>query len=218
LKRVGLYAAQKEIIRQLQEEAAMGEEEAGQESMGVPMAERRSAHAAIQSAAEPGDAPWSAPPLPKPKLPPKIPSLPKPSMPTAAISSKDETGITTWNTHNLGLRAGADALAAASAGVLVAPIITMIDKAIIENASGRNTLAESLRHSTRELLLRPHRFLASKPFVLIFVRIPILPCITCMILMNVESLFRHIFHCKHHRHHVFDTAQQKSHRDNRRHK
>lgn len=33
-----------------------------------------------------------------------------------------------WNTHNLGWRLGADFLAAASAGVLVAPIITMIDK------------------------------------------------------------------------------------------
>lgn len=33
-----------------------------------------------------------------------------------------------WNTANLGLRIGADFAAAASAGVLVAPIITMIDK------------------------------------------------------------------------------------------
>lgn len=33
-----------------------------------------------------------------------------------------------WNTRNLGLRIGTDALAAASAGVLVAPIITIIDR------------------------------------------------------------------------------------------
>ena len=33
-----------------------------------------------------------------------------------------------YNTKNLGLRLGADAAAAASAGLLVAPLITMIDK------------------------------------------------------------------------------------------
>ncbi len=80
------------------------------------------------------------------------------------------TAATKWNTNKLGLRLGSDALAAGAAGALVAPIITMIDKGIIENASGRNTLGESLRTSARELLLKPHRFLASRPFVLIFVR------------------------------------------------
>ncbi|KAF2877412.1 hypothetical protein BDV95DRAFT_625309 [Massariosphaeria phaeospora] len=74
-----------------------------------------------------------------------------------------------WNTHKLGLRIGADALAASAAGVLVAPLITMIDKGIIENASGRNTLGESLRASARELLLKPHRFLTGKPFALIYI-------------------------------------------------
>jgi hypothetical protein len=34
----------------------------------------------------------------------------------------------TWNTRGLHLRLGADAVAAASAGVLVAPIITIIDR------------------------------------------------------------------------------------------
>ncbi|KAF1361017.1 hypothetical protein EJ07DRAFT_164629 [Lizonia empirigonia] len=73
-----------------------------------------------------------------------------------------------WNTNKLGLRLGSDALAAAAAGALVAPIITIIDKGIIENASGRNSLRDSLKSSARELLLRPHRFLAGKPFALIF--------------------------------------------------
>ncbi|KAJ9669787.1 hypothetical protein H2201_000172 [Coniosporium apollinis] len=74
----------------------------------------------------------------------------------------------TWNTRNLGLRLGADFAAAASAGVLVAPIITAIDRGIIENASGRNTLGASLKSSLRTLLLRPHAFIFSKPFALIF--------------------------------------------------
>jgi hypothetical protein len=33
-----------------------------------------------------------------------------------------------WNTRHLGSRIGADALAAASAGVLIAPIISIIDR------------------------------------------------------------------------------------------
>jgi hypothetical protein len=77
---------------------------------------------------------------------------------------------TKWNTDKLGLRMGSDALAAGAAGALVAPIITIIDKGIMENASGRNPLGESLKKSAKELLLKPHRFLTSKPFALIFVR------------------------------------------------
>lgn len=94
----------------------------------------------------------------------KIPQIP---MPTA---KSDVTTARQWNTSKLGLRVDADALSAAAAGALVAPIITMIDKGIIENASGRNTLKESLKNSARELLTRPQRFIASKPFALIFVR------------------------------------------------
>jgi hypothetical protein len=33
-----------------------------------------------------------------------------------------------WNTRHMGLRMGTDAISAASAAVLVAPLITMIDK------------------------------------------------------------------------------------------
>ncbi|KAF2475621.1 uncharacterized protein BDR25DRAFT_211730 [Lindgomyces ingoldianus] len=73
-----------------------------------------------------------------------------------------------WNTSRLGLRVGADAIAAGAAGVLVAPIITAIDRGIIENASGRNTLGASLQASFKEMLFRPHRFFFSKPFALIY--------------------------------------------------
>lgn len=44
------------------------------------------------------------------------------------LSAGIEGGEKKYNTKNLGLRLAADATAAASAGVLVAPIITMIDK------------------------------------------------------------------------------------------
>jgi hypothetical protein len=106
--------------------------------------------------------------IPKPKLPLPLPSA------SSASNSGEVVAKRNWNTSKLGLRIGADALSAGAAGVLVAPIITMIDKGIIENASGRNTLGESLKKSARELLLSPHRFITSKPFVLIFVR-PALP-------------------------------------------
>jgi len=96
--------------------------------------------------------------IPKPNLP--LPTMRKPS--TSTETSHE------WNTSKLGLRIGVDALSAGSAGILVAPIITMIDKGIIENASGRNSLGESLKKSAIELLAKPHRFLGSKPFVLIF--------------------------------------------------
>ncbi|EKG10132.1 hypothetical protein MPH_12732 [Macrophomina phaseolina MS6] len=76
--------------------------------------------------------------------------------------------VPSWNTKNLGLRIGTDCAAAASAGVLVAPIVTAIDRAIIENASGRTSLRASLLSSLRTLLLRPHTYIFSKPFALIF--------------------------------------------------
>lgn len=107
--------------------------------------------------------------IPKPKLP--LRSLPSPSFNTDSTMTKKDVAKRHWNTSKLGLRVGIDALSAGAAGALVAPIITMIDKGIIENASGRNTLGESLKTSASELLLKPHRFITSKPFVLIFVRL-----------------------------------------------
>ncbi|KAI9844823.1 MAG: hypothetical protein M1837_005241 [Sclerophora amabilis] len=72
------------------------------------------------------------------------------------------------NTHNLGLRLASDAAAAASAGLLIAPIISIIDRGIIENASGRNSLIPSVKSSLKQMLLQPHHLLMSRPFRLIF--------------------------------------------------
>lgn len=145
----------------------MGTENAAAESQSGVRAE-------IQSAHEVADLPKMAVPkvvVPVPVRPPV--ELPLSTKEEAAANDTANKG--TWNTKNLGRRIGVDAMAAASAGLLVAPIITMIDKGIIENASGRNTLGDSLKKSAKELLLRPHRFLTSKPFALIFVRVPFLP-------------------------------------------
>ncbi|KAL6818209.1 hypothetical protein GGI42DRAFT_2037 [Trichoderma sp. SZMC 28013] len=73
-----------------------------------------------------------------------------------------------WNTDRLAWRLGADATSAACAGALIAPIITIIDRSIMENASGRNSLAASIRSSLRTLLTRPQALFFSRPCALVF--------------------------------------------------
>jgi hypothetical protein len=48
----------------------------------------------------------------------------------SGMAGVEEKTARTWNTRNLGLRVGTDLIAAASAGVLVAPIITIIDRCV----------------------------------------------------------------------------------------
>ncbi|KAF5123445.1 putative membrane protein [Metarhizium anisopliae] len=74
-----------------------------------------------------------------------------------------------WNTKNLGWRLAADAAGAACAGVLVAPVISIIDRSIMENASGRSSLLDSIRSSVRNFILRPGPALFSRPCALIFI-------------------------------------------------
>ncbi|KAH7121168.1 hypothetical protein B0J11DRAFT_439152 [Dendryphion nanum] len=88
--------------------------------------------------------------------------------PSARTVSAREGNSKTWNTSNLGLRVGSDATAAATAAILIAPIITAIDKGIMENASGRSTLANSLKASAREVLLKPGSFFGGRAFGLVF--------------------------------------------------
>ncbi|RSM05494.1 hypothetical protein CEP52_006287 [Fusarium oligoseptatum] len=88
--------------------------------------------------------------------------------PEEVNNTNTTTSSSTWNTKNLGFRVFADAASAASAASLVAPLIAIIDRSIMENASGRNTLAASIKSSLRTLLLRPHALLLSKPTALIF--------------------------------------------------
>ncbi|KAF2731673.1 hypothetical protein EJ04DRAFT_442529 [Polyplosphaeria fusca] len=76
-------------------------------------------------------------------------------------------GVTSWNTGKLGLRIGADAIAAGAAGVLVAPVITIIDRAIIENSSARATIGQSLKSSITQMLARPQTFFFARPFALV---------------------------------------------------
>jgi hypothetical protein len=90
-----------------------------------------------------------------------------------SISSPSATATTadarTYNTRKLGLRLSADAAAAAAAGVLVAPVITVIDRGIMENASGRRKLGESVRASLREMVGSKGAWFLGRPFRLVFV-------------------------------------------------
>jgi len=93
---------------------------------------------------------------------PPATAIPRPPRVVEAIS--EPRG---WNTKNLGLRLASDLAASVTAAVSVAPIITVIDRAIMENASGRNTLKASMMTALTNLALRPQTLLFSKPFALI---------------------------------------------------
>lgn len=136
----------------------MGEEKAGQQPSRRASSEVRQAE--IQSVSELGRFP----------IPVAAPTVRPPAIPNTSTTPEDAGPITSWNTRKLGLRVGADAVSAGAAGVLVAPIITVIDKGIIENASGRRSLGESLKGSFAEMVRKPGRFFGGRPFGLIFVR------------------------------------------------
>ncbi|KAH6634830.1 hypothetical protein B0J18DRAFT_31926 [Chaetomium sp. MPI-SDFR-AT-0129] len=91
-----------------------------------------------------------------------------PASTVAPSPGSDETVAKPWNTKNLGLRLGTDLASAATAAVMVAPVISIIDRSIMENASGRRSLFDSFKSSFKTLLRSPHRVIVSKPFALIF--------------------------------------------------
>ncbi|CAK7270078.1 hypothetical protein SEPCBS57363_003919 [Sporothrix epigloea] len=101
-------------------------------------------------------------------LPPTILAASPFSDPTnAPASSSLPQRNTLRNTRHLGLRLAADAASGFTAASLVAPIIAIIDRSIMENASGANTLAGSLRSSFTTLFRHPQQILLGKPFFLI---------------------------------------------------
>ncbi|KAJ4425133.1 hypothetical protein N0V82_000188 [Gnomoniopsis sp. IMI 355080] len=95
--------------------------------------------------------------------------LPLPNPQVAAQEAVGAKVESKWNTKNLGLRMAADCVSAAAAATLVAPLISIIDRSIMENASGRSPLSTSVKSSFRALLLHPHSMLFSKPVALIFI-------------------------------------------------
>jgi len=94
------------------------------------------------------------------KLPMPLPSKDTVEVPTKNIQKQ-------WNTKNIGGRLAVDLASALCAASMVAPVISIIDRSIMENASGRATLSDSLKSSFRNLLFRPQTVLFSKPVALI---------------------------------------------------
>ncbi|KAL7897641.1 hypothetical protein HDV63DRAFT_50498 [Trichoderma sp. SZMC 28014] len=107
---------------------------------------------------------------PSPPLAPAIAIMPTTDLSVGTMTSPQSQSQPKprWNSKNLSWRIGADASSAACAGALIAPIITIIDRSIMENASGRTSLTTSIRSSLRTLLLRPQSLLLSKPCALVF--------------------------------------------------
>ncbi|EEH45006.1 uncharacterized protein PADG_08664 [Paracoccidioides brasiliensis Pb18] len=73
-----------------------------------------------------------------------------------------------WNTDSLGSRLAVDAASAAGAASLICPLITIIDKSIIEKAAKGILILQSLKSSLVALVKRPHSFFISTPFLLIY--------------------------------------------------
>ncbi|KIW19913.1 hypothetical protein PV08_00488 [Exophiala spinifera] len=97
-------------------------------------------------------------------------ALQPPQIPRPAVHqhSLQPDAVSDWNTANLGLRVGADLASAAGASSLIAPVICVIDRSIVEKAAKGEAFSSCLRRSFRPVYTQPHKFLFSKPFLLIF--------------------------------------------------
>ncbi|KAK2741508.1 hypothetical protein FQN55_008260 [Onygenales sp. PD_40] len=90
------------------------------------------------------------------------------SPPRQDVVSTPGTSPGSWNTDSLGRRLAVDAVSAAGAAIMICPLITIIDKAIIEKAAKGVGISQSLKSSIVSILKRPHSFFISTPFLLIY--------------------------------------------------
>ncbi|EKV15934.1 hypothetical protein PDIG_22890 [Penicillium digitatum PHI26] len=74
----------------------------------------------------------------------------------------------TWNTKDLGKRISVDVASAATAGVLTCPLITVIDRAIMEKASKGFPIGQTIKSCLRSMVARPSGFFFTTPFILIY--------------------------------------------------
>ncbi|OQD73595.1 hypothetical protein PENDEC_c014G01963 [Penicillium decumbens] len=86
----------------------------------------------------------------------------------APVASPTPKPTSAWNTKDLGLRLGVDIASAASAGALTCPLITIIDRAIIEKASKGFPIRQTITSCLKSMITRPAAFLTSTPFLLIY--------------------------------------------------
>ncbi|KAL2810899.1 hypothetical protein BJX63DRAFT_400851 [Aspergillus granulosus] len=93
---------------------------------------------------------------------PTLSSIPTPSKPTLGLTDKS------WNTNRLAARFGADIVSATTAGALTCPVITVIDRAIIEKAAKGIPIQQTITSATRSILAKPSGFFLGTPFLLIY--------------------------------------------------
>ncbi|EAW13402.1 uncharacterized protein ACLA_054490 [Aspergillus clavatus NRRL 1] len=99
-------------------------------------------------------------------LSPEAPSIPVVTTTTTAAAAA--AANPKWNTKQLGLRLGVDVASAAAAGALTCPVITVIDRAIIEKAAKGLPIRTTISAGFASILSAPRAFLASTPFLLIY--------------------------------------------------
>ncbi|PWY75550.1 hypothetical protein BO70DRAFT_388782 [Aspergillus heteromorphus CBS 117.55] len=84
------------------------------------------------------------------------------------MSAISERTVSDWNTSRLGTRLGVDVASAATAGALTCPVITVIDRAIIEKAAKGVPIRQTITSGFRSMLTKPAGFFFSTPFLLIY--------------------------------------------------
>ncbi|KAG2416628.1 hypothetical protein HFD88_007844 [Aspergillus terreus] len=88
--------------------------------------------------------------------------------PALSMSAMKERSPTPRNTKRLGMRFGVDIASAATAGALTCPVITVIDRAIIEKAAKGVSIRQTITSCFRSMLTHPAGFFLSTPFLLIY--------------------------------------------------
>ncbi|RAH52961.1 cystathionine beta-l [Aspergillus piperis CBS 112811] len=89
-----------------------------------------------------------------------------PPLPMSAIT--EQSISSDWNTNRLGARLGVDVASAATAGALTCPVITVIDRAIIEKAAKGVPIRQTITSCFRSMFTQPGSFFLSTPFLLIY--------------------------------------------------
>lgn len=74
----------------------------------------------------------------------------------------------TWTPTTILRRIGLDCASGALAAFTVAPIILTVDKAVVENSSGKSTIAKSVASSVKSLAFSPLKYIMRKEFIWIY--------------------------------------------------
>lgn len=92
-----------------------------------------------------------------------LPLPPTPSVTTPKIVEVLKPEVKTLE------RVAVDVISAGAATLAIAPVICLIDRSVIENASGRSkSVLASVGTSLKTLFTSPHKFFFSKPFALVY--------------------------------------------------